>query len=397
MAVSTISGIRTTDLVSSSLIKRDVFEAIYNFKPYQTPVAQYFMANREAKMRTGSPKFELQEDVLMPQFDSLTSAITGGGTTDTVNVTNAYHKIGDVIRNTVANENYIITGISTLALSVTKIGSGNITATATQTGGNEILTIGTSKAEGSAALVALTTVSTFPYNYTEIIAKTVHMSGTQTATENYGGDDWVNQRMKATEEFKLEIEREFIYGIRDIKTTAGAYLRYTSGVLDSSGMGISDTSQYVGNTFAGEDFFFKTFCKNLFAKGSKEKTLLCGADALLGIGDYAKVKQRIPIQEEEYGVDIQTILTPFGRAKLVWHPVLEGPYANWVIGLDLDTDFIKYRFLSANGENRDMQYQADIHTPGTDEKKAQYLAEIGFHIAGGSQGVHRVLYPGATP
>lgn len=56
MSVSTVRGIRTTDLVSSSLIKRDVYEAIYNFKPYQTPIVQFFLANKFAKLRTGNPK-----------------------------------------------------------------------------------------------------------------------------------------------------------------------------------------------------------------------------------------------------------------------------------------------------------------------------------------------------
>lgn len=394
---STIVGMRTTDYVSSSLIKRDVFEAIYNFKPYQTPVTQYFLANRQAKLRTGNFKFEIQEDVLFPHLDSLGAAITGGGTTETLTLTSGYHKLYDVLRNVVAGENYLVTTApTTTSVPVTKIGTGNITATAVQTGGNEIINIGSAYPEGTAGAVAMSTVSTFPYNYCQIMKQAVHMSGTQTATENYGGDDWINQRMKATEEFKLMIERAFFFGVRYQGTTAGAYNRKTSGLIDASGMGISDTSQFVGTDFAGEDFFFKTYCKNLFAKGTKEKTLYCGADALLGIGDYSKVKQHTFVQEEEYGIDIRVILTPFGRAKLVWHPLLEGAYANWVFGVDLDTDFIKYRFLSANGVNRDIQYDPDIHTPGTDEKKAQYLAEIGFHIAGGGQGVHRILYPGAS-
>lgn len=395
MAITTVRGVRTTDLVSSSLIKREVFEAIYNFKPYQTPLVQFFLANKMAKLACGNPKFELQEDVLFPYTVTNNAAITGGGTTDTLVTSESdYIKIGDVLRCTANNENYRVTARgSATSFTIAKATSGNISALATT--GNTFIVIGHVGAEGSTAPTAMSTQSTFPYNYCEIKKKPVHLSGTQSATVNYGGDDWTNQRMKATEEFKLDIERAFVYGLRYLDTTAGANVWFTGGLLDTSGAGISDASQFVGNDFATEDYFFKTYCKGLFAKGTKEKTLYCGSDALLAINDFQKVKQKTQVTEQEYGADVTTILTPFGRAKLVWHPMLESSYSNWVIGVDRE-DYMKYRFLSNGTVNRDMQYQSDISTPGTDERKAQYLAQIGLHLAGAGQGVHRVLYPGAS-
>ena len=397
--MANVRGIRTTDLVSSSLIKRSVFDAIYNFKPYQTPNAQFLMASKRNKMATGNPKFELQEDVLLPHSDTVTDALAGGSTTeaDIVVGTVSMFKVGDIIRNTTAHENYRVTAADTASdgeIDIIKVGSGNITATAA---GWTALIIGTAFAEGSAAAQALSTQGTFPYNYTQILKKAVHISGTQTATENYGGDDWTHQRVKATEEWKNDIERSSFFGIRHIVTTAGGYIRSSGGMLDttSGAMGITDASQYIGDDFCTEDYFFKTFCKNLFAKGSNQKDLLVGSDALLGINDFSKVKQQTKVPETVYGVDIQSILTPFGKLRLIWHPFLEGEYSNWAVGVDRD-GYFKYRFLSANGVNRDMQFQSDIAAVGTDEKKSQYLAEIGFHLAGGSQGVHRVLKPGAS-
>lgn len=399
MSVSTVRGIRTTDLVSSSLIKRDVFEAIYNFKPYQTPIMQFFMANKFAKLRCGNPKFEIQEDVLMPYSDTLGAAIAGGSTTEALTMTTgAYWKVNDIMRNIEKDENYRVTAVSSNTVTVAMVGSGNMTATAN---GSTMLNIGYAAKEGDTAAQFLSTVSTFPYNYAQIFRKTVNLSGTQAATENYGGDDWLNQRMKSTEEFKLDIERDFVYGVRYLITTAGANVWFTGGLLDSAGMGISDVSQFVGVDFCTEDFFFGTYCKNLFAKGAREKTLYCGSTALEGINDFSKVKQKTQVDEDEYGVDIQFIKTPFGRLRLVWHPLLEGTstasggYSNYGIGIDRD-EYLKYRFLSANGASRDMSYNSDIHTPGTDERKAEYLAQIGLHLAGGGQGYHRVLKGGAS-
>jgi len=393
---------RTTDYVSSSLIKREVFEAIYDYKPYQTPVAQFYMANKRNKLASGNPKFELQEDVLVPHLITLAVAITGGGTTETLTATDygAFLKQNDLLLNTDNGEVYRVTSAVTAdAIGVTRWPSGNITADTNAAA--VLINIGTAFGEGTAAAQAISTQGTFPYNYTQILKKAVEMSGTQMATENYGGSDWVRQRVKATEEFKLDIERMSVFGIRGQVATAGGYIRASSGFLDSTSgaMGITDYSQYVGTAgtsdFATEAFFFGTYCKGLFAKGSNRKKLYCGADAVIGIGQYSAVKQQTKVSEREYGYDIQRILTPFGQLDIVWHPLLESLYSNWAIGVDQE-DYLKYRFLSANGVNRDMQYQQNIHTPGTDERKDQYLAEIGMHLAGGSQGVHRLLKPGAA-
>lgn len=395
---SMVRGMRTTDLVSSSLAKRDVFDAIYLIDPYQTPITQFFLGNKAAKLSTGNVTFEVQEDVLVPHSDTWTDALVGGATTEAdIVVSNiGYYIVGSVIRNTVKDENYFVTAVDTAnsEIDIRKVGSGNITATPA---GSTYLIIGTSFAEGSASATAISTVSTFPFNYTEIKKKSVEMSGTQMATENYGGSDWVNQRIKATREFKLDLERMWIYGIRNRIASAGGDRWFSSGLLDQTpgAMGITDKSQFVGNDFASEDFFFKTYLKNLFAKGSNRKTLYLGADAILAVNDFSKVKQQTRVAEKEYGVDVVTIITPFGVCDLVFHPILEGPYSNWVIGVDKG-DYMKYRFLSANGVSRDIQYQQNIHTPDVDERKDQYLAQIGLHLAGGSQGIHRILYPGAV-
>jgi hypothetical protein len=397
-----VRGMRTTDYVSSSLIKREVFDAIYNFKPYQTPVAQWYMANKRNKLRTGNPKFEIQEDILTPHTVALSAAISGGGATEslTAAVDYIYTKQFDLLLNPSNGEVYRVTSaVSSATVAVTRWPSGNITADTNAA--RTLIVIGTAFGEGTASAQALSTQGTFPINYTQILKKAVEMSGTQEATENYGGNDWVNQRVKATEEFKNDIERMSIFGIQGVVTTGGGYVRASSGFLDSTsgGMGITNTSQFIGaadgESFCTETYFFNTFLKNLFAKGTNEKVLYCGANALIAINDFSKIKQQTKVVEKEYGVDVVTVICPFGRVKLEWHPMLENLYSNWAIGVDRD-DYLKYRFLSANGKNRDMQYQENIHTPGTDERKDQYLAEIGMHLAGGSQGVHRILYPGAS-
>ena len=394
------AGIRTTDLASTSfaLMKRSVYDAMFDFKPYQTPITQFLMASKRNKIAVGNPKFEAIEDTLIPVTATATSiAASGTAQTIVVDANGLAFPVGSVIRIEATNENaYVSTCTSATSLAIRALDNSTALTAATNT---LIRVIGIVSAEGGASPVAASTVATQPYNYTQITKRAIHMSGTQMASINYGmSSDWTHQRMKATEEFKLDWERTNVFGIRNILTTSGAHLRFAGGLLDMSttdGMGIQDYSQYVGDNFADEAFFFNTYCKNLFAKGSNEKVLYCGSDSLLGINDFSKIKQQTKVGEKEYGVDIQVILTPFGRAKLVWHPVLEGEYSNWVVGVDRD-DYLKYAYLSGNGVNRDMQWQDNIQVADEDERKAQYLAEWGPWLAGGAQGVHRVLYPGAS-
>jgi len=394
-----VAGIRTTDLASTSfaLMKRSVYEAMFDFKPYQTPITQFFMASKRNKIAVGNPKFEVIEDTLIPYTATVTSiAASGTSQTITLDANGLAFPVGTVIRIDATNENaYVVTCTSATSLDIRALDNSTALTAATNT---VIRAIGIVTAEGAGAPVAASTTASQPYNYVQINKRAVHMSGTQMASVNYGmSSDWTHQREKATEEFKLDFERGSVFGIRNILTTSGAHIRYSGGLLDTAtadGMGIQDKSQFTGSAFADETYFFSTYCKNLFAKGSNEKVLYCGSDALLGINDFSKVKQQTKVGEKEYGVDVQVILTPFGRAKLVWHPLLEGAYSNWVVGVDRD-DYMKYAYLSGNGVNRDMQWQDNIHTPDEDERKAQYLAEWGFWLAGGAQGVHRILYPGA--
>jgi hypothetical protein len=378
--------------------KRSVFDSIYMFDPYQTPLTQFFLANKQAKLATGNMKFEIQEDTPVTQT-LVIEALTGGATTEAdvvISTGGNCCAAGDILRNVTNGENYIVTAIDTAntEIDIKRFPSGNITAAGA---GSVLINCGPAKADGADVTNAVSTEGTFPYNYCQNFEKVVYMSGNTMATEMYGGNDWVNQRMKAIGEFKMMLERTFVYGRRTLDATLVVWA--TGGLLDDSAI-LTDVSQFVGGSagsgFASEDYFFKTYCKALFAKGSNRKKLYCGAEALLGINDFSKVKQQTKVGEKQYGVDVQTILTPFGALDLVWHPVLESYYSNWAIGLDETTDYVKYRFQSANGINRDIRYADNLQSPGYDARMSAYRGTIGLHLAGGTQGVHRVLYPGAS-
>jgi hypothetical protein len=198
-----VAGIRTTDVASTSfaLMKRSVYDAMFDFKPYQTPIAQYYMANKRNKIAVGNPKYEVIEDTLIPYTATVTS-IAASGTAQTVvlDANGLAFPVRTVLRIDKTGENCVVT-TCTSATSIAVRALDNSTAL-TATTNSVVRAIGIVTTEGAASPVAASTTATQPYNYTQINKRAVHMSGTQMASVNYGmSSDWVHQREKATEEY----------------------------------------------------------------------------------------------------------------------------------------------------------------------------------------------------
>jgi hypothetical protein len=360
---------------------------MYLFEPFQTPITQWMWFQNSNNYTVGNPKFELMEDTLVPHTDTLTVAVAGGGTTENLTVTDyRLYQLGTLIHQPLNQETYRVTATpSSTTVAVAKVGSGNITACAA---GVVILSSG-AYSEGSAAAIAVSTISTFPYNYCQIDKEAINLTNTQKNTDNYGGDDWTNQQAKALKQIKLKIERSALFGRRFLIASSSSVkgTRMTGGLFDSD-VGVTDYSQYTGYE-CDETFFFKTFLPALYAKGTNVKKMYCGIDLMLQINDYSKAKQFTNVVEKEYGVDITKIKHPQGVLELQWHPMFEREYSYWGLALDRG-DYIKHVTL----KNRGLQYEENL-TIGTDEKKDQYIIEHGWHIAGAGQGVHRQIKPGA--
>jgi hypothetical protein len=180
--MANVAGIRTTDLASTSfaLLKRSVYDAMFDFKPYQTPIAQYFMANKRNKIAVTQPKFEVIEDTLIPYTATVTNiAASGTAQTLVLDANGLAFPVGTVLRIDGTNENcYVTTCTSATSIAVRAL--DNSTALTT-VAGSVVRAIGNISTEGAASPVAASTVATQPYNYTQINKRAVHMSGTQMA------------------------------------------------------------------------------------------------------------------------------------------------------------------------------------------------------------------------
>jgi hypothetical protein len=380
---TSVTGARATSNTGSSAAIREVQQAMIEFEPYQTPILTKLMSSKLGKKPTGNQKFEWINSSLLPMTDTITLA-GGSASEDTCTVGDyTLWQIGTkaVVDNT---GEVIICDTASTTINVTKVGSGNITAGTTVT----VHFMGNSFEQGTSSATAKSVNKNFPYNYVEIFKHAVHETESQQATVEYGPVDWDRNKAARMREFKMHIERNLLHGIRTSAATGyqtGSFTQYfTGGFYDSTAAYISTTYAYNG-TAPDEAWFFGTFLRGLFAKGTNKKRLYAGALLVQAINDFSKVKQKTQVTESEYGVDINKVICPFGTLEVVWHPMLDGAVFS-MNGIALDFgmgDVIKYRYLSGNGKNRDLQFRDyNDYFKQADSRKGEWLGEIGLQIDG---------------
>lgn len=93
---------------------------------------------------------------------------------------------------------------------------------------------------------------------------------------------------------------------------------------------------------------------------------------------WANVKQpklQMLPKDQTYGIAINQYVSPQGTVNLVRNMLLEGDvYGGYAFGLQMSE--LTYRYL--NG--RDIKFVTNIHHPGDDMFKDQYIGEIGLEI-----------------
>jgi len=389
---TSVSGARGTSSTGSSAAKREVDEAMITYQPFQTPILTELLTGKFRKKPAGNQKFEWIQTTLLPRTDTI--SWTGTSTSED-NITvgdSSLYQVGTKFVVDTTGDVVIVDSIASSEIDVTKVGSGNMSVATSAT----IHFLGDAFEQGSSSATAKSVNKSFPYNYVEIFKKAVNETESQQATVEYGPDDWNEQKMNRMSEFKMDLEGTLLFGVRDADSTGitnGSYYQYyTGGVLnDSSANFIPAHYQYVGDA-PDEAFFFDTFLKGAFSKGTGRKRLYAGADLIVAINNYSKVKQQTKVSETVYGVNIQSILCPFGKVEMVWHPMLEGlVYAKKGVLLDLGSDYLKYRYLAGNGKNRDLTFVEYPHFAEQEQRKGEWKGEIGWQVTGGEY--HAILEP----
>ena len=106
---------------------------------------------------------------------------------------------------------------------------------------------------------------------------------------------------------------------------------------------------------------------------------MCSAKWISEINGWARGKLQTVPKDKSYGIALKEYLSGHGTLQIVKHKLMEGTvYGGYAIAVDIED--LAYRYLSANGKNRDTKLRIDIGTPGDDSQTDEYITEAGLHL-----------------
>jgi len=386
VVATTANAARTTATSSSEeRLIVDAVDKIFLLEPNKHPLVtlltnvgkvwdgKAWVGSGIMKAVTGNPEFKWFEDVYGGRYARVTNAETSGSTTIEVNGAGSssgyIFTVGDVVRNSRTNENFLVTAVAAAALTVTR-GYGSVAAAA-MIAGDGLFIIGNVNEENSGARNVNATRSTPQTNYTQIFKTTIAVSNTEKAANLYGGKDLPYQRAKKGTEHALDIERAFWFGQAKYDVTGTqAHPRRSTGGIDEFITGGSSYVQNQGGPLTAPDM--NTFLREGFTYGNSTKMLFAGGIVLQAINEIARGQILTKTGDTTYGVRISEWQTPFGIVNIVHNPLFVEELAGQAYLLDMEC--FRYRFM----EGRDTQLQTNIQAPDVDGEVDQYISEVGL-------------------
>ncbi len=362
-----ISGVRSTANINQDQRVVDMHKSIALLEPNAAPLTVLLKQIKGKSKIAINPEFKHLEDELAPRWDTVNDAsdMTSGDTTMTVD-NGTYFSVNDVILVPRTGEQLLVTAISTNDLTVTR-GWGTTTAVAILDD-DPVTILANASEEGSDAPTPKTTKPTTVTNYTQIIRTPFSVTGTEDASELYGGRDMTYLSKKAGIEHKKDIERAFLFGEKKEDTSGSTPRRFTGGLDQWITTNRTDAS---GALTEAE---FETMLRSVFRYGSARKTLMASPLLISAINSWAAGKLQTVSSDKTYGIDIKQFLSGHGTLNIVKHNLLEESYAG--MGFIIDTDNIGYRHMA----KRDTKLKTNIQDNDSDTRMDEYMTEAGLHV-----------------
>jgi hypothetical protein len=192
-----------------------------------------------------------------------------------------------------------------------------------------------------------------------------------------------DRRIQALEKISRDIEFAYFLGPRkkEAGSTAG-YQYFTGGIYPAIiEAGLSSTNLLNGLADNGGTncklSTFNTWLQNVLGFGSDVKLAFCGPTAYASLSTFANTASngyRIMQSENVFGMNIQTIMTPFGELSLTQHPLFREAIGlqKWMFVLDLPM------LVQKNFEK--LFLEPNIQNNGSDSYKEQYRAKLGLKL-----------------
>ncbi len=375
-----IKARESTENIPASRRVRDVSNTIHYLDPNENPFT--LLMKRSQRRTVVNSKFEWIEKELPTKVDQVNGAQTSGETAIEVDNGNLYFP-HDLVLNVRTNEIFRVVSVAANVLTVVR-GVGSV-AGAAMNDNDDVMIVGSANEEGGALGTERSVQEAYPFNYTEIYRHPFGTTGTEAASENYGGTDRPRLRKEAGVYHMIDLEYSNIYGQRNIDTTdTNKPRRYSGGFLYWVTTNVQDA---LGTLTEPE---METFCQTAFAStgGSNTRVFLASPLVVSVLDQIAAGRLQTVPKAQTYGVDVQQWVTVHGTLLVVKHRLLKhGPGGTGFGGHALAIDPKKLAYASLR--TRDTKLLVDRQSPGDDAWTDEYLTECGFEVR--NQQVHAVL------
>lgn len=326
------------------------------------------------RKRVGQVKVQWINDELIGRWTQVATAYTAGATSIVLDDT-SHITTGHIIQNTTTGEQMLVTAVDNGTNTLTVVPAFGETASAAGTVDDFIVTIGSAIQEGAPAPNMNMPPENAEFNYTQIFRDPFGITGTEDATQLFGGRDRNYLRMKKGIEHAVYIEMALWFGERN-EDLSGTHPRRTLRGVDRW---ITTNRTDIGGTLTEAEFEF--FTESAFRYGSSRKVAFCGFRAMSVINQFAAGKLETTDRTKTFGVQIMKYLTGHGELSLVRHPLFENDFSGRIYVLDMED--IALRPL------RDTVLRRDIQANEDDEVKDEYLTELSLEV--GHEKKHAVL------
>ncbi len=251
----------------------------------------------------------------------------------------------------------------------------NIGGTSHQIADNAPLFIaGSAYEEGATSPTGVSFDATTSSNFTQIFRTAYTVTDTLKATHLRTGDKEDEMATKALKMHMMDIERAMFFGKKHETNGSTNQPRRFTGGLTNLITSVNDRST-ASNTMT-EDQFDRALIEDIFAFGSKQKIMFCGAKVAGHLQKFGKDRWSPETVEGSYGVNLTQYATFAGDLMVHLHPQFR-----MVPGMDnaaviIDFPYLKYRYM----EGRDTSLLTDRQAADSDSSKSEYLTECGLEM-----------------
>jgi len=324
---------------------------------------------------TDDPEFKNFRDELPERALTVDGAVASASTT-AINIDagndNLFAVKGTIIVNSETGEVMRCTADSTATGLTVERNIGGTSHTIADDA--KLFIAGTAYEEGANSPTGVSFDATVASNFTQIFRTSFTVTETLRATNLRTGDKEDEMATKALKLHMQDIERAMFFGKKhEANGSTAQPLRFTGGLINTMSNVIDRSTASNSMT---EDQFDRALIEDVFAFGSKQKIMFCGAKVAGHLQKMGKDRWQPTAVEGAYGVNLTQYTTFAGDLMVHLHPQFRQ-----VPGMDnaaviIDFPFLKYRHM----DGRDTQLLRDRQSADADAVKHEYLTECGLEL-----------------